>query len=147
MNSYRSGLAFDTSATTGKPFPVGLTVSSPTAWGGSGFVHPPPLCLFYQRETPELLEFVSNMTSKGVIKRCKALRFQGDFLAEKRDSLKRRVILDLSHLNLFIRCDKFKMTTVVQVRTLLPHGTFTCSIDLSDVLWLAHMGQQSQALP
>ena len=97
---------------------------------------PPPLRLFHQRETPELLEFVSNMTSKGVIERCKVLRFQGRlFSVEKRDSLERRVILDLSHLNLFIRCDKFKMTTVAQVRTLLPLGAFTCSIDLSDAFW------------
>ena len=96
----------------------------------------PPLRLFFQRETPELLEFVSKLTSKSVIERCKVLRFQGRlFSVEKKDTLERRVILDLSRLNLFIRCDKFKMTTVAQVRTLLPPGAFTCSIDLSDAFW------------
>ena len=45
------------------------------------------------------------------------------------------MILDLSHLNLYIKCDRFKITTVVQVRTLLPHGAFTCSIYLSNMFW------------
>ena len=51
MNSCRSGLAFNTSATTGKPFPVGLTVSSPTAWDGSGSVHPPTAPLPPERDS------------------------------------------------------------------------------------------------
>ena len=45
------------------------------------------------------------------------------------------MIIDLSYLNKFIRCDKFKMTTTQLVRDLLPKGAYTCSLDLSDAYW------------
>ena len=77
---------------------------------------PPPLRPFYQRETPELKEYVSKMTSKGVIEECSSLRFQGRlFSVPKRDSTERQVIPDLSYLNKFVRCNRFKMTTMAQV--------------------------------
>ena len=67
---------------------------------------PPPLRPFYQRETQVLRENVSKMSSKGVIEECQSLRFQGRlFSVPKRDSAERRVILDLSYLNKFVRCD------------------------------------------
>ena len=67
---------------------------------------------------------------------CKSLRLQGRlFSVPKRETQERRVILDLSYLNKFIRCDHFKMTTITQVRTLLSRGPFTCSLDLSDAFW------------
>ena len=97
---------------------------------------PPPFRPFFQPETQELQDYVSKMASKGVIEECKSLRFQGKlFSVPKKDSAERRLILDLSYLNRFIKCDRFKMTTISQVRTLLPRGAFTCSLDLSDAFW------------
>ena len=58
---------------------------------------PPPLRPFFQPETPELKDYVSKMSSKGVIEECQSLRFQGRlFSVPKKDSAERRVILDLS---------------------------------------------------
>ena len=48
---------------------------------------------------------------------------------------KKRIILDLSSLNEHIQCDKFRMLTIAQVRTLLPPGNVTISIDLTDAYW------------
>ena len=41
----------------------------------------------------------------------------------------------MSTLNHYIRCDKFQMLTISQVRTLLPRGAVTISIDLTDAYW------------
>ena len=45
------------------------------------------------------------------------------------------MILVLSVLNLSIQCDNFQMLSISQVRTLLPQGAFTISIDLTDAYW------------
>ncbi|MEL7521173.1 MAG: reverse transcriptase domain-containing protein, partial [Cyanobacteria bacterium J06553_1] len=98
--------------------------------------HPPPLHTFHQREEPLLVSYVEKMLSKRAIEEARHLRFQGRlFSVPKKDSEERRVILDLSHLNKFIRCDKFKMTTVHQVRSLVQMSDYTCSIDLTDAFW------------
>ncbi|MEL7079368.1 MAG: reverse transcriptase domain-containing protein, partial [Cyanobacteria bacterium J06582_2] len=97
---------------------------------------PPPLHTFHQPESPLLKDYVEKMLSKGAIEEAKHLRFQGRlFSVPKKDTEERRVILDLSLLNQYIQCDKFKMVTVNQVRTLLQTSDFTCSIDLTDAFW------------
>ena len=97
---------------------------------------PPPVKFFVQTPTPLLKEYVKELIQKKVIKRAKSLRFQGNlFCVPKKNTDKKRVILDLSPLNQFIRCDRFQMLTVSQVRTLLPPGAVTCSIDLTDAYW------------
>ena len=97
---------------------------------------PPPLRRFPQKETPFLKEYVQELLSKGVIMKVRSMRFQGRlFCVPKKDSEKKRVILDLSPLNKFIRCDKFHMLSVSQIRTLLPPGAVTISIDLTDTYW------------
>ena len=131
--------------------PVGGCLSHfHTNWGFSSWAHslvhqgvgwewispPPPLHAFHQKEVPLLKEYVDKMLSKGAIEEARHLRFQGRlFSVPKKDSEEKRVILDLSHLNKFIRCDKFKMVTVNQVRTLVRTSDFTCSIDLTDAFW------------
>ena len=56
-----------------------------------------------------------------MIKEVKSIRFQGRlFCVPKKDSDRKRVILDLSVLNLSIQCDNFQMLSISQVRTLLP---------------------------
>ena len=53
----------------------------------------------------------------------------------KKNSTKRRVILDLSTLNTSILCPTFRMTTLQEVRALLPENAFTTSIDMKDAYW------------
>ena len=97
---------------------------------------PPVFKSFFQEESLVLKEYVQELLDKAVVKRAKSLKFQGRlFCVPKKDSDKERVILDLSYLNLFIQCDKFKMLTVSQIRTLLPRGAVTISIDLTDAYW------------
>ena len=97
---------------------------------------PPLFKRFYQPSTQVLEDYVQQMLQKGVIEPCRSLKFQGRlFSVPKKDSLELRTILDLSPLNKFIDCPTFKMTTVSQVRTLLPLGFFTSSIDLKDAYW------------
>ena len=97
---------------------------------------PPPLRSFYQEETPAIKSYVQDLLAKSVVKKAKSLRFQGRlFCVPKKDSDKERVILDLSVLNLSIQCDRFRMLTISQVRTLLPRGAVTISIDLTDAYW------------
>ena len=99
-------------------------------------VPPPPLRLFHQPSTPLLREFVSQLLEAGAIQETNRIAFQGPlFSVPKKDSEKRRVILDLSTLNLHIVCPTFKMTTVAEVRSVLPQGAFTCSVDLTDAYW------------
>ena len=57
------------------------------------------------------------------------------FSIPKKDSEKRRVILDQPTLNLHTFCPTFGMTTVAEVRSILPQGAFTCSVDLTDAYW------------
>ncbi|XP_068224886.1 uncharacterized protein [Palaemon carinicauda] len=93
------------------------------------------LVLHLQPSTPDLLLFTQDLR-KNAIKETKYLKFQGRlFSVPKKDSDSRRVILDLSRLNLSIQCDRFHMLTVSQVRTLLPRGAVTTSIDLTDAYY------------
>ena len=103
------------------------------SWKGKG---PPPLRKFFQKPTQLLLTYVRDLLSKSVVKKIKSIKFQGRlFCVPKRDTLRKRVILDLSLLNKAIVCDRFQMLTIAQVRTLLPRGVVTCSIDLTDAYW------------
>ena len=97
---------------------------------------PPPFRPFLQQSTPQLDEFVSDLLSAGAIQRTNSLNFQGPlFSVPKKNSTKRRVILDLSTLNKSIFCPTFRMTTLQDVKSLLPVGAFTTSIDLKDAYW------------
>ena len=76
------------------------------------------------------------MDSEGPVEKTKCLLFQGPlFSVPKRNTTKRRVILDLSALNKSIACPTFWMTTVEDVRQVLPIGAFSTSIDLKDAYW------------
>ena len=103
------------------------------AWNSKSL---PPNRRFFQEPTPVLQSYVKELLSKFVIKKIKSIKFQGRlFCVPKRDSDRWRVILDLSRLNKAIVCDRFQMLTIAQVRTLLPRGAVTCSIDLTDAYW------------
>ena len=97
---------------------------------------PPSFRRFFQPTTPHLEEYVQELLQKKVIRCTRSMKFQGRlFCVPKKDSNKLRTILDLSPLNKFIQCDRFQMLTISQIRTLLPQGAYTVSIDLTDAYW------------
>ena len=57
------------------------------------------------------------------------------FPVPKKDTPRKRMILDLSILNKFIVRPSFKMTTVNQVRGSIPLGSWMATIDLKDAYW------------
>ena len=76
---------------------------------------------------------MAELLQKRVVKQVKSIKFQGClFTVPKKNSSKKRVILDLLALNKFIQCDKFRMLSIAQIRTLLPQGAYAVSIDLTD---------------
>ena len=97
---------------------------------------PPKNRKFTQLETPALAQYVEEMLEKQVIVKAEHLYFQSRiFSVPKKDSEKVRTILDLSFLNKHIECPHFRMTTVHQVRQILPKNAWTVSLDLSDAFW------------
>ena len=98
---------------------------------------------FKQKSTPILREFVKELLDEKAIRRVNAIWFQGRlFTVPKKGTNKLRVILDLSRLNKFIHCDKFRMLTVSQVHTLLPQNAYAISIDLTDAYWHVPIARQ-----
>ena len=77
---------------------------------------------FHQRSTAFLQDYVRELLLKKVVEPVQFLSFQAcRFCVDKVNSSRKRVILDLSNLNKRIRCDKFGMLTIAQIRTLLPN--------------------------
>ena len=73
---------------------------------------------------------------KRIVEKAKTLCWQSRlFTVPKRDSPEGRLILDLSILNSYIRCERFKMLTLREVKLLMPKGYWTISIDLKDGFW------------
>ena len=80
-----------------------------------------------------LEEYVHTLLRADAIEETRFIKFQGRlFSVPKRDTPERRVILDLSALNKFIVCPHFKMTSVEQVRRIIPQGSWMVSLDLKD---------------
>ena len=91
---------------------------------------------FPQHSTPLLEAFVKELLDKKAIKKANSFKFQARlFLVDKKGTEEKRVIMDLSKINKVIRCDKFKMLTIANIRTLLPRYAYTVSIDLKDAYW------------
>ena len=98
--------------------------------------NPPHFRPFFQTEDPQLKTFVKDLLQAGAVEKTNSLLFQGPlFSVPKKNSTKRRVILDLSALNKAIDCPSFKMTTIQDVRQVLSTGGYTRSIDLKDAYW------------
>ena len=97
---------------------------------------PPPFKVLKQKESLELDLYVIKLNRKRVIEKAKFIKFQSQvFTIPKRDSLDRRWIMDLSILNDCIKCPKFRMLTLREVRLLLPKGFWTVALDLQDGFW------------
>ena len=89
-----------------------------------------------QKTSPEMDATLKGMKRMCIIEEAKILCWQSRlFTVPKRDSPEGRLVLDLSILNSYIRCQKFKMLTIREVKMLLPKGYWTISIDLKDGFW------------
>ena len=81
------------------------------------------------------VEQVSHQTSLGFYNRL--------FLVPKPNN-KRRPILDLSHLNQFLKVEKFKMETPETIRTSLLQGEWVTSVDFKDAYFHIPIQKQSR---
>ena len=84
------------------------TITKGLSW--SWETTPPPLKVISQKESPELDLHMIQLRKKRVIEKAKTIKFQSRvFTVPKKDSPEGRWILDLSNLNTFIKCPKFRM--------------------------------------
>ena len=110
------------------------TITKGLSW--SWETTPPPLKVISQKESPELDLHMIQLRKKRVIEKAKTIKFQSRvFTVPKKDSPEGRWILDLSNLNTFIKCPKFRMLTMKEVRLLLQKGFWTVALDLKDGFW------------
>ena len=102
------------------------------SWGKQ----PPKLEEFSQQASPDLDLLLKKMRKKRVVERAKVIKFQSRvFSVPKKDSPEGRWVMDLSILNTFIKCPKFKMLTMREVKLLLPRYFWSVSLDLRDGYW------------
>ena len=102
------------------------------AWNGAL----PQFKMFHQQSSPLLEEHLSMLLDLNAVEETKHLAFQGRlFSVPKKDTDRRRVILDLSTLNRHIVCPHFRMTTIQQVRDILPVNAWTISLDLREAYY------------
>ena len=97
---------------------------------------PPPPKILDQQTSPDQDRQLVKMRRKRVIEKAKVVRFQSRiFSVPKKDSQEDRTILDLSILNVYIKCPYFKMLTIKEVKLLLPRNFWTISIDFKEGFW------------
>ena len=97
---------------------------------------PPPTEEFQQQTSPELDRLLKQLRKKRVAEKTKYIKFQSRvFTVPKKNSAEGRWVMDLSKLNAFIKCPKFKMLTMREVRLLLPRNFWSISLDLKDGYW------------
>ena len=98
--------------------------------------HPPPPKELQQRTSQEMDQQVKKLYRLKVIEKTDYIKWQSRlFMVPKKDSSEGRLIIDLSELNAYIKCPKFKMLTMNQIRLLLPKTFWTASLDLKDGYW------------
>ena len=101
-----------------------------------GETAPPPVEEFVQQTSPDLDLLLKKLRKKRVLERAKTIKFQSRvFTVPKKDSPEGRWVMDLSILNSFIKCPKFKMLTMREVKILLPRGYWSVSLDFKDGYW------------
>ena len=89
-----------------------------------------------QKNTPLIQEYVEEMLEKEAIEPSVGKAYVSRiFPVAKKGTTRKRMILDLSILNKFIVRPSFKMTTVNQVRQVVPDWSWMATIDLKDAYW------------
>ena len=98
---------------------------------------PPSLKRLQQRPSKKMDKKLKKLHRWRVIEKAKLkIKWQSRlFMIPKKESSEDRLIVDLSRLNKYIKCPKFKMLTMEQVRLLLPKNFWTASLDLKDGYW------------
>ena len=85
-----------------------------------------------QPSTPLIEQYVLEMLEKGSIELVPQSHL---FLVPKKDSIERRMVLNLSVLNWFILSPTFKMITVKTIHQVPNQGSLVVTLDLKDVHW------------
>ena len=68
------------------------------------------------------------------------------FPVDKKGTTKKRMVLDMSRLNKFIPCPKFKMTTTKAVRQVISAGAWMVTLDLKSAYWHVPIHPKFQSL-
>ena len=98
------------------------TIKNGSVWYWVDDQKPTEANRFRQRSTIFLQDYVQELLLKKVVEPVHFLSFQAcRFCVDKINFSRKSVILDLSNLNKRIRCDKFGMLTLTQIRILLPN--------------------------
>ena len=104
-------------------------------------------CYGNPQKNSYLLEALHQLIDKNAVELVQNHTFLGFFnrlfLVPKPNN-KWRPILDLSHLNLFLKTEKFKMETPETIRTSLKQGEWVTSIDFKDAYFHIPIQEQSR---
>ena len=105
----------------------------------SGYAHPDKSKALYQAVT----DLINKLVVEKVIIRSSLAFYNRLFLVPKPDQ-RWRPILDLSHLNLFLKPGTFKMETPETIRLSLQKGEWVTSLDFSDAYFHIPISQRSR---
>ena len=96
-------------------------------------LRPPPA---KTRTSPHVSALLQEMRNQGVLEEHRGPVFLSrPFTVPRRDRPEPRLVVDLSHLNKFISCHRFRMLTLAQVRDALVPGAWFTSLDLANAYW------------
>jgi len=101
------------------------------------FPHKPPLTnIKGQAATPLLKSYVAEMLEmKAIVPTTGKIVQSRLFPVDKKGTSKKRMVLDMSRLNKFIPCPKFKMTTAKSVRRVIADNAWMVTLDLKSAYW------------
>ena len=128
------------------PVPCGRQVAEGTwagrlarrelSWGWTAF--PPRLTQppASTRTSPQVSALLQEMLQQGVLEVHQGPAFLSrPFTVPRRDRPEPRLVIDLSVLNRYITCHRFRMVTLAQVREALLPGAWFTSLDLANAYW------------
>ena len=105
----------------------------------SGYAHPGKSKALFQA----LIELINKLVVEKVVIRSSLAFYNRLFLVPKSNH-RWRPILDLSHLNLFLKPGTFKMETPETIRLSLQRGEWVTSLDFSDAYFHIPISQRSR---
>ena len=104
-------------------------------------------CYVNPQRNSYLLEALHQLIDKNAVELVRnknSLSFFNRLFLVPKPNNKWRPILDLSHLNLFLKTEKFKMETPETIRTSLQQGEWVTSIDFTDAYFHIPIQEQSR---
>ena len=100
--------------------------------------HPPRLRLPppWTKTSPQVSALLEDLWAKGILEVHRGPVFLSrPFVVPRRDRPEPRLVIDLSILNRYITCHRFRMVTLAQVRAALSPGAWFTSLDLANAYW------------